>query len=154
MAFAPSASSNSRSITHLANYPSPSLPMISSDESSFAALPQLVAVRGLERQPVNAAQFLDFFQGLGGEGRLTFEGMQHDALQQVAERHVLQFGQSFEDLQQSLFHADASLDSFDDNGVFELFFHSTNVPIYQGTIKTSIATHRCEPGNLYRSAPP
>src|SRR5271166_2221242 len=33
MAFAPSASWNSRSITHLANYPSPSLPMISSDES-------------------------------------------------------------------------------------------------------------------------
>src|SRR5271165_770401 len=35
MAFAPSAFWNSRSITHLANYPSPSLPMISSDESSF-----------------------------------------------------------------------------------------------------------------------
>ena len=32
MAFAPSASWNSRSITHLANYPSPSSPMISSDE--------------------------------------------------------------------------------------------------------------------------
>src|SRR5664280_1615667 len=31
MAFVPSASWNSRSITHLANYPSPSLPMISSD---------------------------------------------------------------------------------------------------------------------------
>src|ERR1039458_9130801 len=35
MAFAPSASWNSRSITHLANYPSPSLPMIFSDESYF-----------------------------------------------------------------------------------------------------------------------
>src|ERR1017187_9335643 len=35
MAFAPSASWNSRSITHLANYPSPSLPMIFSDESEF-----------------------------------------------------------------------------------------------------------------------
>src|SRR5664279_486316 len=34
MAFAPSASWNSRSITHLANYPSPSLPMIFSDEST------------------------------------------------------------------------------------------------------------------------
>src|SRR6516162_10396517 len=33
MAFAPSASWNSRSITHLANYLSPSLPMIFSDES-------------------------------------------------------------------------------------------------------------------------
>src|ERR1035441_3666417 len=33
MAFAPSASWNSRSITHLANYPSPSLPIIFSDES-------------------------------------------------------------------------------------------------------------------------
>src|SRR5208283_5577929 len=38
MAFAPSASWNSRSITHLANYPSPSLPMISSDESYLEAL--------------------------------------------------------------------------------------------------------------------
>src|SRR6516162_1448292 len=35
MAFAPSASWNSRSITHLANYLSPSLPMIFSDESTF-----------------------------------------------------------------------------------------------------------------------
>src|SRR5208283_1766441 len=38
MDFAPSAFWNSRSITHLANYPSPSLPMISSDESSYAKL--------------------------------------------------------------------------------------------------------------------
>src|SRR5664280_248208 len=38
MAFVPSASWNSRSITHLANYPSPSLPMISSDESKFNAV--------------------------------------------------------------------------------------------------------------------
>src|ERR1035441_7909074 len=38
MAFAPSASWNSRSITHLANYPSPSLPMIFSDESLFERL--------------------------------------------------------------------------------------------------------------------
>src|SRR5271157_2136596 len=36
MAFAPSAFWNSRSITHLANYPSPSLPMISSDESGYS----------------------------------------------------------------------------------------------------------------------
>src|SRR5713226_4410248 len=35
MAFAPSAFWNSRSITHLANYLSPSLPMNSSDESNF-----------------------------------------------------------------------------------------------------------------------
>src|ERR1017187_7418915 len=34
MDFAPSASWNSRSITHLANYPSRSLPMISSNESN------------------------------------------------------------------------------------------------------------------------
>src|SRR5271157_2921007 len=35
MAFEPSASWNSRSITHLANYPSRSLPMNSSDESDL-----------------------------------------------------------------------------------------------------------------------
>src|SRR6516165_9897874 len=35
MAFAPSASWNSRSITHLASYLSPSLPMIFSDESKL-----------------------------------------------------------------------------------------------------------------------
>src|ERR1035441_2148126 len=38
MAFAPSASWNSRSITHLANYPSPSLPMIFSDESYIQSI--------------------------------------------------------------------------------------------------------------------
>src|SRR5271166_5371979 len=40
MAFAPSASWNSRSITHLANYPSPSLPMISSDQNTKKARKQ------------------------------------------------------------------------------------------------------------------
>src|ERR1017187_7894133 len=38
MDFAPSASWNSRSITHLANYPSRSLPMISSNESKKKAI--------------------------------------------------------------------------------------------------------------------
>src|SRR6516162_7095632 len=39
MDFAPSAFWNSRSITHLADYPSPSLPMIFSDESNKEATP-------------------------------------------------------------------------------------------------------------------
>src|SRR5664280_1119594 len=52
MAFAPSASWNSRSITHLANYPSPSLPMIFSDESKIKA--RISLLTGL-RPPLDLA---------------------------------------------------------------------------------------------------
>src|SRR5271165_6793859 len=53
MAFAPSASWNSRSITHLANYPSPSLPMISSDESKILTdgFFELQGIGGYRRGP-------------------------------------------------------------------------------------------------------
>src|ERR1035438_5998416 len=43
MVFAPSASWNSHSITHLANYPSRSLPMNSSDESYKQAHPRIAS---------------------------------------------------------------------------------------------------------------
>src|ERR1039458_256503 len=49
MVFALSASWNSRSITHLANYPSRSLPMNSSDESN-------ISVRGTRRKAARRIQ--------------------------------------------------------------------------------------------------
>src|SRR5271157_159440 len=51
MDFAPSAFWNSRSITHLANYPSRSLPMISSDESFLYAASLFVSSAGSPSHP-------------------------------------------------------------------------------------------------------
>src|ERR1035441_6143623 len=64
MAFAPSASWNSRSITHLANYPSPSLPMISSDEPSRLLLADNPQASSLVARPR-----VDSHSGAGEAGR-------------------------------------------------------------------------------------
>src|ERR1035438_5574121 len=55
MAFAPSASWNSRSITHLANYPSPSLPMIFSDESKSLCRDEFPVLKALGFQEFQVA---------------------------------------------------------------------------------------------------
>ena len=55
------------------------------------------------------------FRGLGGEGRLAFEGVQNDSFQQIAQGQVLQFRQPLQDLKQALLHAHAGLDAFDDD---------------------------------------
>ena len=79
------------------------------------------------------------FRVFSENGVLPSKACKHDAFQQVAERHVLQFGQTFQDLEQAFFHAYASLHAFHDNGVFGLFFHGTNVPMYQDNVKMSPA---------------
>ncbi len=68
------------------------------------------------------------FSDAGAEGRLAVEGVQHDAFEQVAQGHVVIFGESLEHFEKAFFHADTGLDAFDK----ELRFieHGTNVPWY------------------------
>jgi hypothetical protein len=47
------------------------------------------------------------------EGAFAVEGVEDDALKEIAERKVVVFGEAFEDFQQALFHPDACLDPFD-----------------------------------------
>src|SRR6202051_3655228 len=76
------------------------------------ALLQSVAVRGMQRQTVNIPELLNLFEGLGGKRRLTFKSMQYNAFQQIAQSHVLQFGDCLQHLDQPLFHPDAGLNPF------------------------------------------
>lgn len=46
---------------------------------------------------------------------LPIEGMKHDALQQITERHIMVFGQALQHLEQTLFQPDASLNSINDD---------------------------------------
>src|SRR5580704_9379173 len=68
-------------------------------------LAQLVRIAGREVEPVDRPQRLDLLQCRRPEGPLALEGVQHDALQEVAEGHVKVGGQRLEHLQQAAFQA-------------------------------------------------
>src|SRR6266853_6399658 len=96
-----------------------------------AGLAQLVRVPGGEVETVDRLQRLHLPEGRGREGRLALEGVQHDALEQIAERQVELGGERLEHLQQPALEAHAGLGTGD-------FFHEVMVPSYQGTIKPAV----------------
>lgn len=67
----------------------------------------------------------------GAERSLAVKDVEHDALEQVAQGHIVIFRQGLENLEEALLHADAGLDALD----HELRFgsHSINVPWYMDT---------------------
>src|SRR5262245_30724864 len=81
--------------------------------SALPFLPQQVAGRGIEVQPVDLLQLRDLAARLLGKGELPVEGVQADPLEKIAERHVLQLGQRLQDLHDPLLHAHARLDALD-----------------------------------------
>src|ERR1700682_2450187 len=87
-------------------------------------------------QSVNAFEFGNLSQSLRGERCLSIKSMQDDALDQVAERHVLVLGERLEHLQDAALHAHAGLDAFDFEG-FGRSRHGSGlgevVPMYHGT---------------------
>src|SRR5690606_21880055 len=74
---------------------------------------QAMRIRGRKVQVVDLLQRGDPFQRFSGEGRLALEAVQHHALEQVAEGHVLVLGERLEDLEDPLLHADTGLDALD-----------------------------------------
>src|SRR5664279_2357070 len=100
-----------------------------------------MAVCGLESEAINFSKLFDLLQGRGRKRRLALKGVQHDSLQQIAEREVLQLGQSLEHLEQAFLHADAGLDAFDDEAT--MFCHGSNVPKYHD--KYNKATWKARP---------
>ena len=80
--------------------------------SSFALL-EVMAVGGFQGHAVQGFELLDFLQGLRRERRFAFEGVEDDALEQIAEGHVFLLGDGFEDLEHAFFEANAGLDALD-----------------------------------------
>jgi hypothetical protein len=70
---------------------------------------EVVAVAGGQVESVDLLEPLDDLHGFVVEGGLLLEGVQHDALEQVAQRQVEVLGEPFEDLQQAALHPDAGL---------------------------------------------
>src|SRR5882724_6511996 len=104
----------------------------------LARLAQLVRVLRGEVEAVDRFKRADLFHRGRRERRLAFEGVQDDALEQVAERQIELGRERLEHLEQAALEAHPGLRAGD-------FFHGLMVPSYQGTIK---------PGCVRRTATP
>src|ERR1700689_3023807 len=71
-----------------------------------------MAIRGMQSQAVDTSELLDLLQRLCRERRLAFKGMEHNPFEQISQRHVLQFSDRLQYLEQLLLDADAGLDPF------------------------------------------
>ena len=103
-----------------------------------SALGQLVAVGGGQIEVVDRFQLANNLEGFFAERAGSLEGMQDDALEQVAQRHLVVLGERFQDFHDPLFQAHARLDTLDE-ALASLFRSShkdkgcTLVIMYQGT---------------------
>src|SRR5437016_11083015 len=94
----------------------------------FARLTQLVRVLRGQVEPVHRTQCPDLAQSGRRERRLALESVQHDALEQIAEREVELGRERLQHLEQPALEAHAGLGAGD-------LLHGTMVPSYQFTIK-------------------
>jgi len=74
---------------------------------------QAMAGVGVEIKAVKLLQLADAFEGSWTECSLAVEGVQDDALEDVAERQVVIFAEGFQDFEDSFFDAYAGLDALD-----------------------------------------
>src|SRR6516165_2269751 len=77
----------------------------------IAVLAQPVGILGAEGGPVDRLQRLHLAERRGRERRLALEGMQHNALEQVAEGHIELGGERLQHLEQTALEAHPGLDT-------------------------------------------
>src|SRR5688572_9203251 len=87
--------------------------MRSARKSLMRLLLQLVAVARVEVEAIDLFKLPDALQRGALERGLAFEGMQHDALEEVAQGDVVVLGHRLEDLEQAFFELYAGLDALD-----------------------------------------
>src|ERR1035437_4051338 len=81
-------------------------------------------------QFVKLFQLANAFQRRRAERRLTVKGVQHDALEQVSQRHVVILGKRLQNLEDSLFDAHPGLHAFNQKlGIVRHAYQCTMVPI-------------------------
>src|SRR5215472_18615255 len=81
----------------------------SGQSAPIAILAQLMRVRGAELETVDRPQRLDLGERRRREGCLALEGVQHDPLEQIAERQVELGGEGLQHLEQAALEAHAGL---------------------------------------------
>src|ERR1700728_1629028 len=74
---------------------------------------QAVAGAGIEVELVKAFQLLNTLERGRTERSFPVEGMQNNSLQQIAEGHVMVFGESLEHFEQTLLHPHPGLNALD-----------------------------------------
>ena len=92
---------------------------------------QAVAGAGIEIKIIETLQFLNAFKGGWTEWRFSVEGMQDDALQQIAQGHVMVFGEGLQDFEQALLHANAGLHALHQQPwIIDHVYQCTRVTMY------------------------
>src|SRR6266849_5399291 len=99
--------------------------------SDVRLLRQPMARGGAEVQSVEGAESLDRPKRSAGEGALAFEGVQHDALQQVPQGHLVVRRQGLQDPEYPPLDPDPGLNPLDGDLRCVALLHGTNVPRYQ-----------------------
>ena len=91
-----------------------------------------MTVRRRQSEPVDLFEARDLLQCFPGEGLFALEGVQANALEQVAEPEVGVFGETFQHLEQSRLHTNSGLNTVDLNheGILCDVTHSSR---YHGT---------------------
>src|SRR5215471_8492324 len=85
----------------------------SGQSAAIAVLTQPMRVCGCEIELIDPLERLDLAQGRGRERRLALEGVQHDALEQIAEGQIELGGERLQDLEQAALEAHAGLGAGD-----------------------------------------
>src|ERR1039457_3771466 len=108
---------------------------------------QPVAGAGVEIEGIELFQLANAFQRGWTEWGLAVESVEHDALEDVSERHVVVLGKGFENFENSLFDAHAGLHALDQElGMVGHVYQCTMVPhLMQGklTVRLGLRTIFC-----------
>jgi hypothetical protein len=85
---------------------------------------------GIETQTVELLQLFDALQAVLAKRTFAVEGVQDDALQQIAQSYIVIVGKGPQHFQEPLFHADTRLYPFHD--LFCHWYQNTTVPNIAG----------------------
>src|SRR6266851_4526451 len=107
----------------------PSVPDQSSGWPAFVLIfLQAMAGPRIQLQTVEPFQIFDPSKRRLTERGLAVKGVQHNSLQQVAQRQIVVFGERLEHFEQALFKANTGLHALDKDWC--RLFHGTSVPWY------------------------
>src|SRR5207253_11165925 len=91
---------------------------------------QAVTRARIQIEPIKLLQIADLPERFLAERALAVEGMQHNALQQIAQRQVVIFGEALQHLEQAFLDPHPGLHPLNQQLVISFVYHGTNVPWY------------------------
>src|ERR1700746_554130 len=92
---------------------------------------QAVTRARIQIEPIELLQIADLPERRLAEWALAVEGMQNNALQQIAQSQVVIFGKALQYLEQAFLDPHPGLHPLNQQPVISFVYHGTNVPWYQ-----------------------